>query len=76
MKNLHKSLYLKNLLLWPCPFSPLAERGQETDFIEKLICAGIANHCVTNRLGSLLTAAQSKSTCLKILVGQDWKINF
>jgi hypothetical protein len=46
-------------LLW-------VEKG-ETDLIEKLICAGIANHYSSDHLGSLRAIPHSRSSSLKIL---------
>lgn len=37
------------------------------DLIEKLICAGIANHYKSDQLGSLHAIPYSKSSCSKIL---------
>jgi hypothetical protein len=42
-----------------------AERGRETDFVDKLIHGSIVNHCNSDGLGSLHATVQS--SYLKIL---------
>jgi hypothetical protein len=43
------------------------ERGRETESVDKLICAGVANNYDSDGLVSLSTTAQSKRSYLKIL---------
>lgn len=44
--------------------------------IEKLICAGIANHYNSHQLGSLHAIPHNKNSYSKILQVWDWEINF
>jgi hypothetical protein len=48
-----------------------AERGRETDFVDKLVHAGVANNYDSVGSGSLHSTEQRKSSYLKILAFQD-----
>jgi hypothetical protein len=50
------------------------KRERETDFIDKLIHANVANHYSYDGLGSLHAPVQSKSSYLKNFEVQDWKM--
>jgi hypothetical protein len=52
------------------------DRNGETDLIEKLISAGIANHYNSDQMGSLHAIPHSKSSCLKILESETGKSSF